>query len=122
MPNEMSILDEANAFATTACKLLVEYTARLVAIKQEVLKIQDQLNDLRGSKMELRYLRQRFNNEKDQFFRSKGVYEVLTRKASQWIEHGKSPRPDLQMELEVRLADFENTLRSTEEFFYSSEM
>lgn len=120
MVNEMS--ESANAFAETACKLLIEYTARLVTQKQEVLKILDQFHDSRGTKINSQYLRQRYDEEKYRFFNSRQVFEVLSRKASQWIEHGRSPRPSLELELEVRLADFENTLRSMDHFFHSNDI
>lgn len=120
MVNEMS--DTANAFAETACKLLIEYTARLVRQKQEVLTILDRFHDSRGSKMDSHYLRQRYKNEQQQFFRSREVFEVLSRKASQWVEHGRSPKPNLELELEVRLADLENMLRSMDEFFHSNDI
>lgn len=118
MASEIS--ETANEFAETACQLLVEYSARLEAQKQEVLKILDRFHDSRGSKMDSEYLRQRYHNERHHFFRSREVFEVLSRKASQWIEHGKSPRPNLELELEVRLADFEHMLRSMDDFFHSN--
>jgi hypothetical protein len=118
MATEVS--ETANAFAETACKLLTEYTARLVTQKQEVVKILDQLHSSRTSEMDSTYLRQRYTNEWDEFWGSKVVFEGLCRKASQWIEHGKSPEPNLELELEVRLADFENKLQTMHDFFDSN--
>lgn len=118
MANEMS--ETSDAFAETACKLLIEYTARLAKQKQEVLAIMDRYHDTRGSKIDSRYLRQRLDDEKRHFFRSRRVLEELNRKASQWIEHGRSPRPHLELELKVRLADFEEMVQSMDEFFDSS--
>lgn len=120
MASEMS--EAGSAFAETACKLLIEYTARLVTQKQEASKILDRFYDARGSSkltLDSSYLRDRYENERKQFFNSREVFEALIRKSSQWIEHGRSPRPHLQMELELRLADFESTLRSVDEFFNS---
>lgn len=111
------VLETGNAFAESACKLLTEYTARLVSLKQEVVRILDQYHISRTSKPDSDYLRRRYLYEMDAFFDSKDVYENLSRKASQWVEHGKPPKANLALELEVRLADFESTLQSMERFF-----
>lgn len=112
---------DANAFAETACKLLAEYTARLIAQKQKARQILDEFHTGRGSKIiDHGYLRRRFDEEREEFFNSREVFEKLSRKASQWVEHGRPPKPNLELELEVRLADFESTLRSVERFFATS--
>lgn len=121
MASEVS--ETGNAFAQTACKLLIEYTARLLTQRQEAVKILDRFHDSRGtvrSSMDAAYLRGRYEQEKDQFYRSREVFKTLIRKASQWIEHGKTPKPHLEMELQLRLADFESTLQSMEDFFNSN--
>jgi hypothetical protein len=115
--------DTANTFAESACKLLTEYTARLIAQKQEVVKILDQFYSAgpRGPKFE-RYMSQRYDDERHMFMRSREVFERLIRKTSQWVEHGKTPEPHLEMELEVRLADLESTLQSMEHFFHANQI
>jgi uroporphyrinogen-III decarboxylase len=118
MPSERP--DTANAFAETACKLLIEYADRLVVQKQEAVKILDQFHASRASKMDSGYLSQRYKNEMHEFIRSREVFETLIRKASQWVEHGRSPQPHLELELEVRLADLENMLRSMDYFFQTN--
>jgi predicted DNA-binding protein (UPF0278 family) len=121
MASEMR--DTGSAFAETACKLLIEYAARLIMQKQEVVKILDRFHSSRvkmESKMDSHYLHQRYMNEMNEFMESREVFETLIRKASQWVEHGKSPQPHLELELEVRLADFENMLRSMTNFFHTN--
>lgn len=108
--------DRATAFAETACKLLEEYTDRLIAQKQEAVKMLDRIADPRSS-ISSRHLRERFQNEARDFFKSRETYERLIRKASQWVEHGRSPKPGLELELEIRLADFESKIRSISRFF-----
>ena len=115
MASEIS--ETANAFAETACKLLIEFTARLVTQKQEVVKILEQFHGPRAGKVDSSYLRQRYSNEMHEFSESREAFEKLIRKTSQWVEHGKSPQPNLELELEVRLANFETMLRSMEHFF-----
>ena len=110
------ISETGNEFAETACKLLIEYTTRLVTQKQELLKILERFRGMRTSKIDSEFLRQRYADEMHEFLTSNGVFETLIRKASQWVEHGKPPKPNLQMELEVRLSDFENTLQSMHHF------
>lgn len=120
MVNDVS--ETSSAFAETACKLLVEYTARLMKQKQDVLAILSQYHDMRGSKINSEYLRQRYDSERDQFYQSREVFETLSRKVSQWVEHGRAPKPHLELELAVRLADFESTMRAMESFFHLNEM
>jgi hypothetical protein len=60
-------------------------------------------------------------NERDEFNNSRKIFDLLLRRASQWVEHGIPPKPGLEMELELRLADFERMLRSMEQFFQSTD-
>jgi hypothetical protein len=113
--------DRATGFAEAACKLLIEYTARLVAQKQEATKMLDRINDHRAS-IDSDYMRRRFRDEMLDFFESRETYDGLIRKASQWVEHGRSPKPGLELELEVRLADFESMIRSMSRFFETNSM
>jgi hypothetical protein len=119
MKSEMS--ETAIEFAETACKLLSEYTNRLAAQKQEVVTILDRFHESSTIHYDLKsYLRSRYRNEMDEFLHSRQTFEVLIRKVSQWVEHGTSPKPGLELELELRLADFERMLRSMDDFFQSN--
>lgn len=113
------VSNTANAFAATACKLLIEYSARLAAQKEEVKKIVDEYNNPKMGRSPS-YLSHKYSSEMSEFMRSREVFDTLVRKASQWVEHGRSPQPHLELELEVRLADFESMLRSMDSFFHEN--
>lgn len=74
--------DRATGFAEAACKLLIEYTARLAAQKQEATKMLDRINDHRSS-VDSDHMRRRFRDEMNDFSEARETYERLIRKASQ---------------------------------------
>lgn len=121
--NELS--NRGTAFAEAACKLLIEYSNRLALKRHELASIVEQSNDVElGSRpyKTKHYLRNRWMIERDDFALSKKVYETLIRKASQWIEHGEGANPGLELELQVRLADFEAMVRSMDGFIQSNDL
>ena len=113
-------LTSSDAFAKAACKLIKEYMIRLESKKQYALRILDQIRAFQAPTEQTEYLRKRYMQEYQDFVNSREAYEKLIRKSSQWIEHGKLPQPSLELELEVRLADFEDTLRMLGIFFQSN--
>lgn len=117
MGNEYS--DIGNAFAETSCKLLKEYTERLLAIKSEMTKLLEGFHASVDRRLDPLYVHERFNTERMAFEEHYPTFEKLIRQSSQWVEHGKPPKPHLQLELEVRLSDFETLIRSMRQFFRS---
>jgi hypothetical protein len=105
-------------FADTACKLIKEYSARLLATKTELSKLIDQANTCNQQKFEIDYLRRRFEQERIFFHNSAAGYSKLIRQTSQWLEHGKEISPHLRLELEVRVEDLQSLLQGVEYLFH----
>lgn len=123
MPNEVS--DIGNAFAKTACRLLRDYTADLRTLKSEMIVLFDKFREASKSPEveQTEYLRRRFFDEMHAFYDlSSSAYRKLVEKSSQWVEHGKLPNPSLELELQVRLAEFECALRNMQQFFNSNHL
>lgn len=104
-------------FAETACKLIKEYSDRLLASKTEMAKLIDQAIAGEQQKAEIDHLRSRFQQERVFFEKSNASYSKLLRQSSQWLEHGKEISPHLRLELEVRLLDLKALLQSLD-FMY----
>ena len=120
LQNESAPLAQLNTtgdnFAFTASKLLNQYTLRLLRIRARMWKIIDEIRDSNDPRI-VEYIQLRSKYEKESFLRHRSVYNKLIRQSSQWLAHGNDPQPHLKLELEIRLADLEQTLKSTEEFF-----
>ena len=117
--SDMVFAENDNDFAVVACKLLKEYTDRTQKKKSEICEIIDKMNLLAPGRT-LDVLTQRAHFERMSFFRSRIVYDKLIRKVSQWIEHGRSAPPGLQLEMELRLADLEFLVMELEMFVNSN--
>lgn len=107
-----------NNFAKTACTLLQEYTNRLRATQAELCELtevaaRDQSRPL------LEYIRLRVQWEHQRFREQRAAYLKLIRQSSQWLQHGDDPEPHFRLELDVRLTDFEQTVKTMDEFFMS---
>lgn len=104
-----------NAFASKACELLKEFSKRLDQMRAAGIKLQETYHTGRPSTSP-EYLRQRYAMLFQEFNTSLPVYQMLIRQSSQWIQHGKASQPHLQLEMEVRLSDFEQKLRIMQGF------
>ncbi len=113
-----SLSDE---FAETACKLIKEYSDEIESLRLDTIKILDLYHDSgpkgEKSKEERDYLAKRFNNNLDMLRSFIPAYRTLVRKSSQWIQHAQEARPGRQLELDVRLEQFEQKLHAIQRFF-----
>ena len=113
-----SVSDE---FAETACKLIKEYSEEIERLRLDTIKVLDLYHDSSSkglkSEKEREYLENRFTNNFDMFRSFIPAYETLVRKSSQWIQHAKDARPGKQLELDVRLEQFEQKLDAIQRFF-----
>ena len=126
MPNE--ILNEpsslTNNFAKTACNLLLEYTNRLISRKEKSVNLIQRFSESRSKKES--YLADQlfklYQDEKEDFFQTQQTYTMLIRKVSQWFEHGKTPDPNLELELSVRLIDLQTHFESLNQFYHNNHL
>ncbi len=113
-----SVSDE---FAETACKLIKEYSDEIERLRLDTIKVLDLYHDSGAKSVksdeERRYLKNRFTNNLDMFRSFIPVYGTLVRKSSQWIQHAQEARPGKQLELDVRLEQFEQKLNAIQRFF-----
>lgn len=120
--------DSDIVFVEIACRLLKEYADRTQKKKSELSEIIDKRNSvtlgpgwgIHSNDKTGEVLSQRVHFEHMSFERSKTVYQKLIRKVSQWVEHGRSAPPGLQLELEMRLADLEFLVGDLEMFINSN--
>jgi len=110
--------DHGDAFAAKACELIKENAARIRNVKAELSAFADK-QYLESSGTLQRYLDKRWEYEKQSFEAFSPIYKDLIRKSSQWLQHGRIPSPELRLELEIRLADFEKLLSDCNVFFAS---
>jgi hypothetical protein len=106
-----------NAFAKKACALMKEFTQRLERMQGTAVQLLDMYHGTGMPAISPEYTRQRIQLIAQDFNNSMHAYNVLIRQSSQWVQHGKSSEPSLQLELEIRLADFERMLSSMQQFF-----
>jgi len=116
---DSEVFDDSDKFATTACQLLREYSERLQEVKREITKMADSFHGVRSSKMDFEYFQRRVQAELMSYDRSRPMYDKLSRKCSQWLEHGKPIRPHLQLEMEIRLDDFERLVGTMEHYIHT---
>lgn len=112
----------SDEFAKTASALLKEFSGELRALQQASMDLLDELTKAGITPARREMLRARISNVREDFHNSNPTYDRLVAKASQWLSHGKKPKPSLEMELEIRLCEFEDRLKFTHSFFAQSEI
>lgn len=119
MATDMELISDE--FSDIACGLLKEYSSDIEKLRIDSIQVLDTfyksaVSDKEGKK----YLTRRFQDNVESFQSLLSTYERLVRKTSQWIQHAKEPRPGKQLELEVRLDEFEKRLQNAQRFFASN--
>jgi hypothetical protein len=111
-------------FSDVACSLLKEYSSEIDKLRTESIQILDSyhLGEKKGDKDESKYLERRYRDNVEFFNSLLSAYQTLIRKTSQWIQHAKEARPGKQLELEVRLGEFERRLLNAQRFFRSKQL
>ena len=114
----------SDEFSETACKLLKEYATEIEKLRTDSIGILDSYYSGERSigKDERDYLLRRFRNNRDSLDSLSTTYQTLVRKTSQWIQHAKDASPGKQLELEMRLNEFENRLNNIHGFFDSNQI
>lgn len=121
MATDMELVSDE--FSETACKLLKEYSTEIENLRIDSIQLLDSYyQNAQLEKDEKDYLLRRFRNNFDSFRTLKTTYQTLVRKASQWIQHAKDASPGKQLELEVRLDEFEKRLIIMHRFFTSNKL
>jgi hypothetical protein len=116
MASQPDLTHAGDNFAATASALLRQYTHRLLKVRSELWKSLEASQESDVLKAAER-VHARFQYERKAFLHHKSVYQALIRQVSQWLQHGAEPEPHLRLDMEIRLRDFEQTVRSMEEFF-----
>lgn len=100
-------------FGKTARSLLGEYGAKLDSIRANLENLRDRY---RAGNVEKEYFQAQRNLESNAYKRFKPALLNFARRVSQQLEHG-----DLDdvtdLELQLRLADFESNIERTDKFF-----
>lgn len=97
---------DTNAFAVTAIMLLKEQNATLTKFHDELkatIKMGESRKEPPGEELQRKRIL-RFHHEFHDLGR---VTDTLIRRSSQWQQHAKPLRPDVELELEIRLAMLE---------------
>lgn len=105
--------NEELQFAKTAVSLLKEYSAKLDRYRDEAQLLVERSKD---SRIPRQLIHQDFFIIKHSCENLSRALEHLARQISQRIEHGQLGDTE-RLELQIRLADFENNLLRTQEFF-----
>jgi hypothetical protein len=105
--------EDAVQFASTAKKLLVEYTEKLEELRKDLISIHDKKID---TKEEWSYWASYYDSRVNFFHQFQHQLHTLARAASQRIQHGKlsdAARLELEIrsgELEAKLFEFQNIM------------
>lgn len=114
----------SDEFSDVACSLMKEYSSEIEKLRLDSIQVLDSYykSTDKLDKAGREYLVRRYRENVDSFTRLLSAYERLVRKTSQWIEHSKEPRPGKQLELEVRLDEFENRLQNMQSFYSANRL
>lgn len=112
----------SDEFSDTACRLLKEYSAEIEKLRSDTIQILDSYysGERKLEKDEREYLARRYQDNLEAFNSLHSTYQTLIRKTSQWLEHAKEASPGKQLELEVRLHEFERRVNNTNRFLMAN--
>jgi len=112
----------SDEFSDTACRLLKEYSAEIEKLRSDTIQVLDwyYMLERKPQKQESDYVKKRIQNNVDLVGSLTAAFETLVRKTSQWIQHANHASPAKQLELEVRLQQFQQRVDNIHRFFESN--